>query len=86
MATIGYMQSQLGGKLFLFQSTLPSLGIGRLKIRGDDPRIYGSDKEASVRNSENPFYKQMAADFSKFQISVSLYAFANSYIDLASLG
>ena len=48
--------------------------------------FHGSDKEASVRNSENPFYKQMAADFSKFQISVSLYAFANSYIDLASLG
>lgn len=78
--------SQLGGKLLLFQSTLPSLGVGRLKTRGDDLRVYGTDKEPSLRSSEDPFYKQMAADFSKFQICVNLYAFGDSYIDLASLG
>eukprot|EP00250_Pteridium_aquilinum_P016949 c23383_g1_i2 orf=480-4016(-) len=80
------IMSQLGGKLLLFQSTLPSLGVGRLKLRGDDPRAYGSDKEPALRNPEDPFYKQMAADFSKFQIGVNLYIFGDSYIDLASLG
>ncbi|KAI5065089.1 hypothetical protein GOP47_0019784 [Adiantum capillus-veneris] len=80
------IMSQLGGKLLFFQSTLPSLGVGRLKIRGDDPRVYGTDKEASLRNPDDPFYKQMAADFSKVQISVNLYAFGDGYMDLASLG
>lgn len=83
---IRLVQSQLGGKLLLFQSTLPSLGVGRLKTRGDDPRVYGTDKEPSLRNPEDLFYKQMAADFSKFQICVNLYAFGDSYLDLASLG
>ncbi|KAL2613081.1 hypothetical protein R1flu_024773 [Riccia fluitans] len=80
------VMSQLGGKLLVFQSTLPSLGVGRLKLRGEDPRIYGTDKEYSLRVTEEQFYKQMAADFSKYQIAVNVYAFAAKYTDLASLG
>lgn len=80
------VMSQLGGKLLIFQSTLPSLGVGRLKLRGDDPRIYGTDKEHTVRIAEDPFYKQMAADLTKYQIGVNLYAFSDRYTDIASLG
>ncbi|XP_010274889.1 PREDICTED: protein transport protein Sec24-like At3g07100 [Nelumbo nucifera] len=80
------VMSQLGGKLLIFQSTLPSLGIGRLKLRGDDPRAYGTDKEYAIRIPEDPLYKQMAADFSKFQIGVNVYAFSDNYTDIASLG
>ncbi|KAF9621020.1 hypothetical protein IFM89_015842 [Coptis chinensis] len=64
---------KLGGKLLIFQSTLPSLGIGRLRLRGDDPRVYGTDKEHTLRIPEDPFYKQMAANFNKFQIGVNVY-------------
>ncbi|KAL8530463.1 hypothetical protein ACS0TY_007489 [Phlomoides rotata] len=80
------VMSQLGGKLMIFQSTLPSLGVGRLRLRGDDSRVYGSDKEHSLRVPEDPFYKQMAADFTKYQIAVNLYAFSDKYTDIASLG
>jgi len=80
------VMSQLGGKLLIFQSTLPSLGVGRLKLRGDDPRIYGTDKEHTIRIAEDPFYKQMAADLTKYQIGVNLYAFSDKYTDIASLG
>uniref|UniRef100_A0A0C9RQX6 TSA: Wollemia nobilis Ref_Wollemi_Transcript_911_3688 transcribed RNA sequence n=1 Tax=Wollemia nobilis TaxID=56998 RepID=A0A0C9RQX6_9CONI len=80
------VMSQLGGKLLIFQSTLPSLGIGRLKLRGDDPRIYGTDKEHTIRIAEDPFYKQMAADLTKYQIGVNLYVFNDKYTDIASLG
>ncbi|XP_031503945.1 protein transport protein Sec24-like At3g07100 isoform X1 [Nymphaea colorata] len=80
------VMSQLGGKLLIFQSSLPSLGIGRLKLRGDDMRIYGTDKEHTVRIPEDPFYKQMAAELVKFQIAVNLYLFNDKYGDIASLG
>ncbi|KAA8519804.1 hypothetical protein F0562_014106 [Nyssa sinensis] len=36
------VMSQLGGKLLIFQNTLPSLGVGRLRLRGDDLRVYGT--------------------------------------------
>ncbi|MFS7902056.1 putative Zinc finger, Sec23/Sec24-type, sec23/Sec24, trunk domain, sec23/Sec24, helical [Helianthus anomalus] len=80
------VMSQLGGKLLIFQSTLPSLGVGRLKLRGDDLRVYGTDKEHTLRIPEDPFYKQMAADFTKYQVAVNVYAFSDKYTDIASLG
>lgn len=80
------LQSKLGGKLLIFQNTLPSLGIGRLKLRGDDSRIYGTDKEPGLRLPEEPFYKQVAAELSKCQISANIYAFSDKYTDIASLG
>ncbi|XP_057954401.1 protein transport protein SEC24 A [Malania oleifera] len=80
------VMSQLGGKLMIFQSTLPSLGVGRLRLRGDDLRVYGTDKEHALRIPEDPFYKQMAADLTKFQIGVNVYAFSDKYTDIASLG
>ncbi|KAL8130239.1 hypothetical protein V2J09_019394 [Rumex salicifolius] len=80
------VMNQLGGKLLIFQNTLPSLGVGRLRLRGEDHRIFGTDKEHTVRVAEDPFYKQMAADFSKVQIGVNVYAFSDKYTDIASLG
>ncbi|ESW35293.1 hypothetical protein PHAVU_001G223000 [Phaseolus vulgaris] len=80
------VMSQLGGKLLIFQNSLPSLGVGRLKLRGDDSRVYGTDKEHGLRLPEDPFYKQMAAEFSKYQISANVYAFSDKYTDVASLG
>lgn len=72
--------------MLIFQNTLPSLGIGRLKLRGDDLRVYGTDREHALRTAEDPFYKQMAADFTKYQIAVDVFAFSDKYTDIASLG
>lgn len=72
--------------MLIFQNTLPSLGVGRLKLRGDDLRVYGTDKEQTLRLPEDPFYKQMAAELTKYQIAVNVYAFSDKYIDIASLG
>ncbi|KAJ6727109.1 SEC24-RELATED PROTEIN [Salix purpurea] len=80
------VMSQLGGKLLIFQNTMPSLGVGRLKLRGDDLRVYGTDKEYALRIPEDPFYKNMAAECTKYQIGVNVYAFGDKYIDIASLG
>lgn len=80
------LQNQLGGKLLIFQNTLPSIGAGRLRLRGDDLKVYGTDKEHSLRVAEDPFYKQMAADFTKYQIGINVYAFSDKYTDIASLG
>ncbi|KAH6812907.1 Sec23/Sec24 protein transport family protein [Perilla frutescens var. frutescens] len=80
------VMSQLGGKLLIFQNSLPSLGAGRLRLRGDDIRVYGTDKEHTLRVPEDPFYKQMAADFTKYQIAVNIYAFSDKFTDIASLG
>ncbi|TQE08191.1 hypothetical protein C1H46_006158 [Malus baccata] len=50
-----------------------------------DLRIYGSDKEHPLRLPEDPFYKQMAAEFTKFQIGVDMHAFSDKYTYIASI-
>ena len=42
----------LGGKLVLFQSSLPTIGEGALKMR-ENPRLLGSDKEHTMLNPED---------------------------------
>lgn len=79
-------QNRLGGKILLFQNNLPSVGVGRLRLRGEDPKLYGSEREHTVRVTEDPFYKTMAADFSRVQVSVNVFAFSAHYSDLASIG
>ncbi|KAM0991273.1 hypothetical protein ACFX13_009813 [Malus domestica] len=84
------LMDNLGGKLLIFQNTLPYRGVGCLKLRGDDLRVYGSvygsDKEHPLRLPDDPFYKQMATEFTKFQIGVDVYAFSDKYTYIASLG
>ena len=44
----------IGGKLLLFQSSLPTIGEGTLKPR-DNPRLLGTDKEHMLLNPEEPW-------------------------------
>lgn len=80
------LQTPFGGKLLIFQNTLPSQGVGSLRLRWDDCHIYGTDKEHMLRLPENPFYQDMAAELVNHQIVVDLYAFSDKYTDMASLG
>eukprot|EP00899_Mesostigma_viride_P004661 jgi/Mesvir1/14196/Mv09651-RA.2 len=80
------IMSHIGGKLLLFTSMLPSLGAGTLKQRKDEARLYGTDREHTLRNPEGDFYKKMAADCSRLQICVDVFAISQRpFIDIASL-
>jgi protein transport protein SEC24 len=74
----------LGGKLCLFQSCLPSLGEGALKMR-ENPRLIGTEKEHTLLNAEDPWYKTNAIDFSRLQVAVDTFLFSSQYTDLATL-
>lgn len=76
--------STWGGKLMLFQAATPSLGVGRVKNR-DNPTLYGTDREHTMRNPEDPFWKKFASDCVAAQITVDVFAFGKVYMDLASL-
>ncbi len=46
------------------QAAPPSLGIGRIKAR-DNPALYGTDREHSLRTPDDPFYKRFSAEASR---------------------
>jgi len=79
------VMKQIGGKMVVFQSIQPNLGDGALKPR-ENPALMGTSAEVKLLRSDSEWYKDTAVEFSRQQISVDMFLFPYSYIDIASLG
>lgn len=75
----------IGGKMSVFQSLLPQLGDGALAPR-ENHQIMGTVDEVKLLRPSQNWYKDTAVEFSRSQISVDMYLFPRSYIDVATLG
>ena len=76
--------TQVGGKICLFQTGLPNLGEGALKQR-DNPRLLGTDKEHTLLNADDQWYKTNAVDFNRLQVCIELFLFSAQYTDVATM-
>jgi protein transport protein SEC24 len=81
----GYQLIQhIGGKMHVFNATRPSVGEAKLRNReGDQKR---DAKGPSLLQPDVDFYKTMAVDCTKQQVSIDLWNFSGAYADLATLG
>ncbi|GFH07061.1 COP-II coat subunit [Haematococcus lacustris] len=61
-----HVMQHVGGKLLLFQAAVPSLGIGKVKNR-EVLSAYGTDRESTLRQPDDPFFKRFAAECSRVQ-------------------
>ncbi|XP_044766723.1 protein transport protein Sec24C isoform X2 [Coccinella septempunctata] len=78
--------SECAGKLMVFSSNLPSVDApGKLKNR-DDRKLLGTDKERTILTPQNQAYNQLGQDCVQAGVSVDLFLFNNSYIDIATIG
>lgn len=78
----------IGGKLLVFQSVLPSLGIGSLSAREAEGRTNVSSGEKESHKLLQPAdktLKTMAIEFAEYQVCVDLFITTQSYVDIASL-
>ncbi|KAJ1853413.1 COPII coat Sec23p-Sfb3p heterodimer component [Coemansia sp. RSA 1822] len=73
-----------GGKLFAFQTALPTFGPGSLKQR-DDPKLHNTDKERTLYEPQDSFYRDWAIKLVEEGICCSLYTFPSAFMDLATL-
>lgn len=77
-----------GGKLLVFQTVLPSVGIGALSAREAEGRINVSSAEKEAHKLLQPVdktLKTMATDLAEYQVCVDIFITAQSYVDIASL-
>ncbi|KAJ3127695.1 COPII subunit [Nowakowskiella sp. JEL0407] len=77
------LMSPIGGKVIMLQSTLPNVGEGTLKAR-EDVKLIGTAKEYTLHQPSIHFYKNMAVDFSRSQMSVDIFLFNSLYSDIAT--
>ncbi|XP_042305939.1 protein transport protein Sec24A isoform X1 [Sceloporus undulatus] len=78
------LMSPTGGRISVFQTQLPSIGMGALKPR-EEPNQKASAKDIHLTPSTD-FYKKLALDCSGQQVAVDLFLLSGQYSDLASLG
>ncbi|KAI9193751.1 uncharacterized protein BJ171DRAFT_429315, partial [Polychytrium aggregatum] len=76
--------SPIGGKIVILTSTLPNLTDGILKER-EDPKALGTSKESALLQPATGFYKSLAVDCSRSQISLDVFLFNQKYADVATL-
>uniref|UniRef100_A0A8C7XJG5 SEC24 homolog A, COPII coat complex component n=1 Tax=Oryzias sinensis TaxID=183150 RepID=A0A8C7XJG5_9TELE len=77
--------SPTGGRMSVFQTQLPNLGMGALQSR-EDPNQRASAKDIQHLSPATDFYKKLALDCSGQQVAVDLFLLSAQYCDLASLG
>eukprot|EP01125_Pyxidicula_operculata_P014797 TRINITY_DN4973_c0_g1_i1.p1 TRINITY_DN4973_c0_g1~~TRINITY_DN4973_c0_g1_i1.p1 ORF type:complete len:818 (-),score=253.42 TRINITY_DN4973_c0_g1_i1:19-2472(-) len=80
------VQKNIGGKMLVFSSVLPSLGLGKLEARFDQ-KLLGTDKEINLLKPQTEWFKKFAVNCSKQQICVDIFIFArdSQYSDVATL-
>ena len=54
-------------------SVLNVTGLGKIKAR-DNAALWGTDAECKLRQPDDPFYKKFAAECSRVQIAVDIFA------------
>ncbi|XP_073159429.1 protein transport protein SEC24 C-like isoform X1 [Henckelia pumila] len=77
-----------GGKLLVFQSVLPSIGMGSLATREAEGRTNVSAGEKEPHKLLQPAdksLKTMAIEFAEYQVSVDLFITTQTYVDITSL-
>ncbi|XP_022719190.1 protein transport protein Sec24-like At4g32640 [Durio zibethinus] len=77
-----------GGKLLVFQSVLPSVGIVALSTRDAEGRanISAGEKEAhKLLQPADKTLKTMAIEFAECQVCVDVFITTQTYVDIASI-
>lgn len=79
------MLNPRGGTILFFLNSRPTAGTGLLADRFDT-KVVGTDKEYTLLDTTDQFYKQLSSICVESQTSVSIFAFPSDYLDLATLG
>ncbi|KAE9618491.1 putative von Willebrand factor, type A, Zinc finger, Sec23/Sec24-type, sec23/Sec24, trunk [Lupinus albus] len=77
-----------GGKLLVFHSVLPSIGIGALSAREAEGRtnISAGEKEAhKLLQPADKAFMELAVEFAEYQVCVDLFLTTQTYVDIASI-
>ncbi|OZJ02131.1 hypothetical protein BZG36_04584 [Bifiguratus adelaidae] len=75
--------ANLGGKILIFQASLPNVGPNILKSR-EDPKLYNTDKEKQLFQPQEAAYRTLGVDLCEAGVCVDVFLFPTAYIDVAT--
>lgn len=79
------LMAPTGGTILVFLATRPGIGRGKLADRFDSSNV-GNDKETTLIDTPETFYKDLIKKCVDSQTSINIFAFPHEqYLDLASI-
>ncbi|XP_044039552.1 protein transport protein Sec24D [Siniperca chuatsi] len=80
-----FKAAECSGKLFIFQSSMPTAEApGKLKNR-DDKKLVNTEKEKTLFQPQKGVYEQLSKDCVAQGCCVDLFLFPSQYVDLATM-
>uniref|UniRef100_A0AAQ4RV20 SEC24 homolog D, COPII coat complex component n=1 Tax=Gasterosteus aculeatus aculeatus TaxID=481459 RepID=A0AAQ4RV20_GASAC len=80
-----FKAAECSGKLFIFQSSMPTAEApGKLKNR-DDKKLVNTDKEKTLFQPQKGVYEQLSKECVAQGCCVDLFLFPNQYMDIATM-
>ena len=76
-------QRAVGGKVIVLASSLPTVGVGKLRNRQAECNAENESKMLAVADQ---WYQRYALEASRVQISVDLFMYTAKHADVATLG
>ncbi|KAM6959869.1 protein transport protein Sec24D [Tautogolabrus adspersus] len=81
-----FKAADCSGKLFIFQSSIPTAEApGKLKNR-DDKKLVNTEKEKTLFQPQKGVYEQLSKECVAQGCCVDLFLFPSQYVDLATMG
>lgn len=76
-----------GGRVMMFQASLPTSGLGRLESR-ESLKDYGTEQEKTmyIAGPGSDFYSNVGRSAASQQIGIDLYVGSTSFADIATCG
>ena len=81
----GKMLKDQGGRVLIFTTSGPTVGLGKIKRR-DDYKLMNTEKEKTLFVPQCEEYDQFAKEFLESRVCVDLFVFSPEYFDFATIG
>jgi len=77
--------SNYGGRISVFQQSIPSVGPGKLQSREDPNSRAGQKVDTALINASTDYYKKMALESITSQVAIDFFFMNSQYLDISTL-